>query len=159
MAIHLDSASQIPQDIADELRLFDRVLAECQFVEQLLENRRLRQLAAELDELCLKQGVVGYHYTRAVAEQIAGHGLRPSSGVDRRRVFISLYGHLFTRAQRERIHRLWGDYFDVQQTRARDGRIWFNFTLGALEDGGADRLLTFFGGESIYVAQRPKSTS
>ena len=46
---------------------------------------------------------------------------------------------------------MWDSYFDQCQTQARDGRVWFALTLTPLRDGGADRLLTYFGGESIYM--------
>ena len=151
MAISLDSISQIPQAISDELCRFDRVLADRRLVEQLLENSNLRRLASALDDLCRAEGVTGYHFTRAVHEHIADRGLQLSRGGDRRRDFISEYGHLFSEAQRERIAKMWNGYFDESRDAHRDGRIWFCCTLRSLEDGDADRLLTFFGGESIYM--------
>ena len=88
MAIWLNSVSQIPRITLDEFRRFDRLFAGCRFVEQLCQDPSLRRLAADLNELCLAEGVVGYHFTNALREQIADHGLRLSCGVDRRREFI-----------------------------------------------------------------------
>lgn len=70
---------------------------------------------------------------------------------DRQQEFLSRHGDRFSEAQRERIARAWKDYFDRGQTEARNSRIWFNLTLGALANGGADRLLTYFGGEVVYM--------
>jgi len=151
MAIWLDSVGQIPRIMLDEFRRLDRLFASCRSIDQLLQDPSLQRLAADLDELCLAEGVVGYHYTRALREQIAGQGLRLSCGADRRREFMSEYGHRFSEEQRGRIRQRWNDHFDEAQNRGRDGRIWFNCTLGSLEDDGAGRLLTFFGGESIYM--------
>lgn len=151
MPIRLDSPTQIPEDIRRELRRFDSVFTECDFLDMALENRDLCEIAGGLDALCLEQEVVGYHFSRAVPEQLSANGLRVARGADRRRDFLARYGRRFSDARRQFISETWDQYFDAFQDQVRDRRIWFNFTLGALGDGGADRLLTYFGGEVIYM--------
>lgn len=151
MAIKLNSISQIPQSIACALRRLDCVFVESEFIENVLGNSDLYQIAGELDRLCVEQGVVGYHFTRAIQEEIEVRGLQAGTGADRRREFLLQYGYRFSEAQREWIHYAWEDYFAASQTQTRDGRIWFNFTLAALDNGGADDLLTYFGGEVINM--------
>lgn len=151
MAIQMRSTTQIPQRIRQRLRRFNSVLARCELAEQLLEDDNLHRIALELNGMCLREGLVGYHYTRASHEKIADRGLQLSCGADRRQKFMSEYGHLFSEAQRKRIKKMWCGYFDVSQNYGRDNRIWFNCTLNALKGRGADRLLAYFGGESIYM--------
>ena len=150
MPIRLNLSSQIPPAISRELRRFDALFARCEFIGQALENSNLFKIAVELNQLCLRDGIIGYHFTRAIRDDVASRGLEVGRGVDRRCGFSTTYGHLFSVAQRERMQRMWHDYF-ASQPQARDGCIWFNFTLGLLSDGGADRLLTYFGGEVVYM--------
>ena len=151
MTIRLDSIEGIPSASLSGLQRADTVLRECEFIEQVLRHKELHRVATELDQLCQVQGVVGYHYTRATPELIGTHGLLTSRGEDRRRDFVKTYGHLFSAAQLERVRRIWSNYFDGRDVQVRDGRLWFNFTLTALDNGGADRLLTYFGGEQVYM--------
>jgi hypothetical protein len=153
MALRLDSVRSIPEPILRELGMHRSDFKESEFVEQILENADLYSIAQGLDTLCLREGVIGYHFTRAFPEAINRAGLKISQGADRRAEFMSLYASRFSEAQRSRIRNAWKNYFDRDplQITARDNRVWFNFTLQALSNGGADALLTFFGGENIYM--------
>lgn len=151
MAIKLNCSSGIPLRLASKLRSVDSVLTGCEFLEVVLENRELYQIAEDLHALCLEKGVIGYHFTRAVREKIETCGLIVSSGQERRRDFLAQHGHRFSEAQRERICHMWESYFTPPQTQSRDGRIWFNFTLSALGNGGANDLLNYYGGEIINM--------
>jgi hypothetical protein len=151
MAIRLKCASSIPVNLAKKLRELESVLVECNSLEAVQENDNLYQIAKDLHALCLKEGVIGYHYTRALREEIETHGLIVSSGQDRRRDFLAQHGHRFSKVQRKRILQMWETYFIPSQPQSRDGKIWFNFTLSALENGGADDLLTYYGGEIINM--------
>jgi hypothetical protein len=149
MAIKLHSVAQIPSDISRRLKAFTDVFMERESWEQFLKIPSLLQIVKELDEICLRDGVFGYHYTRAEKESIKKHGLVVLSGEERRRDFLERYGHLFTDDQRDRIHKKWRDYFTPEMCSSRDCKIYFNFTLDALEETGAEYLLEFFGGEVV----------
>lgn len=149
--IRLDSVAQMPPEILRYLLQFGSVFSACEYIEQVLKNSYLEEIAAELDRLCVRNGVIGYHFTRAIPEDIASRGLELPIGARRRSDFLVTHGHLFSAAQREWICRMWEDYFDALQTRGRDGRIWFAFTLDALSNGGAHPLLMNFGGEAVYM--------
>ena len=116
-----------------------------------MENNGLRKIAEALNEICLKKGVIGYHFTRVFREDIEKFGLVPCDGRKRRREFLLKYGSRFTADQHNWIRRSWDSYFTASQSEPRNGRIWFNFTLDALKNGGAEDLLAYFGGESIYM--------
>jgi len=94
--------------------------------------------------------VVGFHYTRAIPEDILAQGLLVRSGEQIRAEFISRFGYLFSIEEIEAIKAAWARYFDIRMTRARDNRIFFNFTTDALNNGGAKPLLRNFGGEQVY---------
>jgi len=141
----------MPEGLLDALNNWNQFFRSSKYLESLMEKEELKQLAQNLDQVCLEQGIIGVHYTRAIRTEVETHGLRPASGDMRRKEFLDQYGHYFTNAQVERIRKIWGEYFNSTQKRVRDNRIWFNFTLAALENEGADPLLTYFGGEQIYM--------
>lgn len=149
MVIKLHSIAQIPSDVLRNLESFTDVFKEQESWEQLLKIPSLLQIVKELDEFCLQERVFGYHYTRAERESIEQHGLLALSGDERRRDFLDRYGHLFTDEQRDRIRKKW-QYFSPEMCKIRDHRIFFNFTLDALEDNGAENLLKYYGGEVVY---------
>jgi hypothetical protein len=73
--------------------------ATSEFLESLLEQEDLKQIARDLNQLCLEKGIVGFHDTKAIRIEIERNGLQPSSGDARRREFLDRYGHSFTDAQ------------------------------------------------------------
>jgi hypothetical protein len=149
MAIKLHSAAQIPSDISRKLESFTDVFKEQESWERLLKIPSLLQIVKELDEICLRECIFGYHYTRAEKESIEKHGLVALSGDERRRDFLERYGHLFTDEQRARIRKKWTHYFLPEMCKSRDSKIYFNFTLDALEGTGAEYLLEYYGGEVV----------
>jgi hypothetical protein len=64
------------------------------------------------------------------------------------------FGERFTAAQRDAIQAAWAQHFTAGQREVRDSRVWFNFTTSPLDNGGADRLLTYYGGEQVYLPIR-----
>jgi hypothetical protein len=152
MAIRLTSLDQMPDDIKRSLRRFDSLFGKTEFIEKVLENPELYKIANDLDRLCMEEGVIGFHFTRAVVDEIQARGLEICSGDERRHQFLAKYGDHFSGAQRDRIRHAWSNFFDSAQNGSRDGRIWFNLTLDALDNGGADFLFTYFGGEAINMA-------
>lgn len=151
MAINLTSCDQVPTQIIRRLQDLESVFTEHEFLEGVLAVDTLYQTTVELNALCLREGVIGYHYTRAIKKDIETVGLQCTNCVTHQRSFMLKHGDRFSDVQRRRIQQHWNDYFDATQMRVRDGRVWFNFTLAALHDGGADPLLAYFGGETIYM--------
>ncbi|MBW8011862.1 MAG: hypothetical protein FVQ83_11595 [Chloroflexi bacterium] len=151
MPIKLNSITQIPNEIQGVLINYESVFAECEFMDAVLQYNDLRRIAEDLNELCLQEDIIGYHFTNAIRENIEARGLEVGLGTDRRRDFIARFGYRFSLDQCELIHQMWESYFDTSQNEVRDGRIWFNLTLSALKNGGAKPLLNHFGGEIIYM--------
>jgi len=151
MTIKLNSTNQIPKTISKRLRRFDTLFSKVATVDNLLKNSELHKIAEALDAICLKKGVIGYHFTRALREEIEKSGLIPCDGRKRRQKFLLQHGSRFTEEQFDWIKKSWDNYFTPSQSQPRNGRIWFNLTLDALKNAGADDLLAYFGGESIYM--------
>lgn len=151
MAYNLASVETIPVPLREDLTSQEEIFQETELLEELLERRSLRTAAEELNALCEADGVIGYHYTRSFRNRITTEGLVACSGDQHRRRFLREYGDRFTPSQRQRLLQSWENYFDSQQNRARDGRVWFNLTLNALGSSGARPLLYHFGGEVIYM--------
>jgi len=151
MPIDLRNPSAIPPHLISDLASFNSLLAREEFLEPLFENSRFLAIARELNDLCEREGVVGFHFTRSFSEKIKSEGLRLSTGAEWREAFLREHGARFTSNQVDRIKRAWAGYFDTQQDQARDRRVWFNLTINALTEGGANRLLAHFGGEVVYM--------
>jgi hypothetical protein len=119
--------------------------------EEYLAHEPLLEIVRELDAICESEGIVGVHYTRAIREQISSQGLLTRSDEERRNEFLETHGHRFTQAQRQRLIAGWASYFDEKQNGIRDGRVWFNLTRRAMSNGGAEPLLSHYGGEVVYM--------
>jgi len=151
MAIALSCPEEMPARARETLGARRAILQERQYLEQVIEDPVLRKLAADLDSVCQAEGVVGYHFTRAERGEIETRGLLARTGGERRRDFLASYGQRFTKPQLQRIQRRWSEYFDSEMNRVRDGRVWFSFTIEPLRDGGAERLLSYYGGEVVFM--------
>lgn len=151
MAIAVDSIVDMPDVIFDYLGGYKEVFLKENYLDNIISRPWASKIEKELNEYCLVHGVIGYHYTRARREDIETHGLNLMSGVDRRNLFLKKYSSHFTKGQIEIIKETWQKYFNKFQNSARDLKIWFNLTTNALSNKGADCLLSFFGGESIYM--------
>lgn len=135
----------------ETLKMFDSIFRKCEFMEQLIEYPDLASVIRSMNEICLKEGVIGIHYTRAVRKEIEANGLILSTGKNRRQLFIQQHGQRFTNEQLQKISNLWENYFNNLQAKVRDNRIWFAFTLLGLENGGAGSLLSYYGGEQVNM--------
>ena len=151
MPLDLASPDNIPDATLTLIARQRPKLTKVKYLEEFYDEPAILSIIQELDEHCLTHGVIGYHYTRAIASAIRHNGLLASTGSERRRQFLVDHEPLFTAAQRGAIGDAWQRYFDGWQTRARDGRVWFTLTNQGIRDGGATRLLRYFGGESIYM--------
>ena len=151
ISIDLKDPGSMPAHILGKLYASRSLFEDNKFLEQVLNYPEIEQIVQELNTHCTHRGIIGYHYTRAMPDEIISTGLKISCGEDRRKEFLDKYGYCFTLKQQQSIKERYKNYFSDSQSRVRDGRIWFNFTYMQLVEGGADRLLTYFGGENIYM--------
>jgi hypothetical protein len=150
MPIDLTSARGIPANILARLEPHRRRIARECYLERLSDDGDIASIIGDLDEHCIREGIIGYHYTRSFETRIRASGLVAVSGADRRKLFLDEFGHLFSDRQRRTITAEWVAYFTPASNEGRDRRVWFNLTTDALRDGGADELLRFYGGEVVH---------
>jgi len=151
MAKNVSIADGMPPEITSRLKGHIPLLQRIKYSEDFFSHRPLSKIVHELDTICESEGIVGVHYTRADRERILSEGLVPCTGAGRRAEFLKAQGHLFTDAQRERLRTGWASYFNEEQCKIRDGRVWFNLTRVAISNGSAEPLLSNYGGEIIYM--------
>jgi hypothetical protein len=151
MAVKISTIEQIPSNLLLRLDSHKNEFIKLECYDQIWAIDALYQIAIELNEVCLREGIFGYHYTRADKDEITHQGLLALSGEEHRKKFLERYGHRFSPEQREWICERWKNCFTPANNKVRDHRVWFNFTLVALAGLGAEYLLTYYGGEVIYA--------
>lgn len=148
---NLALAHEIPTEIISRLHGHEALLRRIRHSEDFASHDALDEIVRELDAICRADGIVGVHYTRGHRGQISAQGLLTRSGQERRDEFLDAHGHRFTSAQRQRLVAGWSPYFNAEQNRIRDSRVWFNTTRIATSIGGAEPLLAHYGGEVVYM--------
>ena len=99
MAHDLARPDEIPSAIRSSLDRYANIFRRAEFLEQVLEEDALPRIAEDLNGLCNRDGVVGYHYTRGFSESIAAKGLIAQTGDERRRKFLLEFGDRFSDSQ------------------------------------------------------------
>src|SRR5215831_13193390 len=149
--VDLNNLEGLPEEFLMKLQKMDNLFLANRFLEKLSGNNSIASLIEQINAYCSKNRIFGYHYTRAIPEEIQRGGLSCRAGDDIRNAFMTSYGHHFTEDERLTIVKAWANYFDSGQKKSRDNCLFFNFTKIALEDSGAEPLLSNFGGEQIYM--------
>lgn len=151
MPIKLYSIEGMPDHLVGQLSRWRQLMVDSLYIDQLLENDELKELVRTLNALCCENTIIGIHYTHAIRSDIERDGLVISQGNSWRQKFLERHGHLFSEDQKEKIKSIWETYFSGGQQYARDNKIAFNFTYSGFRDGGADRLIKYYGGEQVYM--------
>lgn len=151
-AIHLDTLEGLPGRFIDRLRQHNDELSATEFRDALIdENPDVQKTIEMIDEYCTGKLIKVYHYTRADVQSIREKGLLCRTGEEIRNDFLNQYGHRFTSDEILLITAKWKSFFGKDcQRQARDERIFFNTTKDAMAHGGAELLLSTYGGEQIY---------
>lgn len=144
------SLEALPPALVARLEQHADRLAREEFLDRFRIDTDIGSLVRELNDVCLDMGVIGYHHTRAIEADLRRDGLIAIAGAERRARFRAEYGHRFSAQQLRWIDSQWAAYFDRQQNRARDRRVWFTLTID-IADRGVDPLLRHFGGEAVYM--------
>jgi hypothetical protein len=150
IAVNLEDSASLPGSILKRLQACEHHFIGEEHLENVREIFGVASLIKDIDHFCSENMVIGFHYTRAIPEDILTQGLRPRSGQEIRAQFLSRFGQMFTPGTISAIKAAWASYYDDRARSSRDHRIWFNFTRDALNNGGADLLLKYYGGEQVY---------
>lgn len=150
-AINLGNLNGIPKELLEKLEKHDFLFYKEEFLENFWDEQAIYDIIIKINEYCESNTIVGFHYTKAIPEEISKTGLTCRSGTEIRDTFMANYAYLFTKEEQAEIKKVWKDYFNLYSQENRDNRLFFNFTTYALCNGGAERLLLNFGGEQIYM--------
>ena len=150
MIIDLENLNGLPDKFIERLKMFDNIFIQNDFLENFENNNKIHQLIIDIDNYCLENKIIGYHYTNAIETDILKKGMILRTGKEIRKIFEESHFHLFTKKEQNQIRIAWKKQFDKSDKKYRDNRIFFNFTKNALQNGGAELLLNYFGGEQIY---------
>ncbi|NMF85398.1 hypothetical protein [Nodosilinea sp. P-1105] len=150
---NLNRIDDMSAEILSRLKEHTQLLQQIEFSEDFETHPALSEIVRELDAIaiCEAEGIVGVHYTRGEQGHFSRDGLVPCSGYERRIKFLEEHGYRFSSAQLERLKQGWQSYFTHEQNKVRDGRVWFNLTRVAMSNGGAEPLLSHYGGEVVYM--------
>lgn len=149
--VNLSNLNGIPIRFLKELERHDYLFYQNEFLENLLDKEAICEIITRINDFCENNMIIGFHYTRAIPEEITKIGLTCRTGTEIRNTFIANWGYLFTEEEKVGIKNTWENYFDTQSQKGRDNKLFFNFTTYALCNRGAERLLQNFGGEQIYM--------
>jgi hypothetical protein len=150
MAINLENLTGLPHDFVMRLKMHDEIFTKVKFLEQFENDDNINQLIIDINNFCLENKIIGYHYTNAIESYILEIGLVIRTGEEIRQDFIKRHFPLFTKEEQNQILIHWNKRFDEEDAEVRDNLLFFNFTIGALKDGGAELLLSYYGGEQVY---------
>ena len=150
MCIRVDTVESIPIDLIHRIDRIRPDLEGNNYIDELARRDDVVQLLGELNEY-LSKGVIGIHYTRSFRDCIQKNGLQLKSGQERRERFLDEYSYLFTPEEVEEIRSEYSKYFTDRMNWARDNKIWFCLSEEAMNNGGAARLLEYYGGEAVYM--------
>lgn len=148
--VDLENPRSLPDHLKQELQACDRYFFRHQFLEQVRHEPLVRVAIERINSYCTQNMVVGYHYTRAIPKDLRESGLQARSGAEIRSLFLERFGYRFTESQLEKVKTTWGRCYDERMRKARDNRIYFNFTRTALGNSGARLLQKNYGGEQVY---------
>lgn len=150
MIINLESLEGLPKKYLSELKKFDNIFKTSDFLENYENNENINQLIFEINNYCLENKIIGFHYTNAIENDIRENGMIIRSGEQIRNDFVKRFFHLFDRSEQRQINEKWLQRFGKRDIESRDNRTFFNFTKNALNNRGAELLLKYYGGEQIY---------
>ena len=150
IAVNLHDLTGLPVEFRERLHTCSSHFQSGGFLDNIKNIPAISSLIAEIDDFCSKNKVIGFHYTRAVADDLLKQGLQPRSGDEIRQQFLTRWGHKFSPDEIDTIKSAWASYFDDSMRSSRDNVLRFNFKKTALSNGGADWLLKYYGGEQVY---------
>ncbi len=149
--INLNNLAGLPFKYIKRLEALKEVFIHNEFMDSLKSNSKVSYLIEEIDDYCLNNRIIGFHYTRAIANEIVANGLTCRTGKEIRAGFMKQHSKLFTEQELKLIQNQWEKNFGERGEKTRDSRLYFNFTTYALKNFGAEPLLSNYGGEQVYM--------
>jgi len=148
--IDLQEPNTLPHPFVDELKRHNQLFIKYNYLEDVKKDFSLQTIITEIDMYCSRNMIIGYHFTRAIADDLIREGLTIRTGDQIRSKFLADHSSLFSEEEIRIIQQAWSEYYIPSIKEIRDRRLWFNFTKTALHKGSTDPLLQNYGGEQIY---------
>ncbi|MCJ7449359.1 MAG: hypothetical protein MUO72_16915 [Bacteroidales bacterium] len=148
--VNLDNLEGLPDKFINRLKKINKIFVSFDHLEHIENIPLVRDLIKEIDSYCIANVIIGFHFTRAEIKDIKDAGLLVRTGSEIRETFLKNYSHLFSPNEIKSIVDAWKLNFSDDDVKYRDKQINFNFTQDALNNGGAEELLAYYGGEQIY---------
>lgn len=155
IVVDFETLSGIPEEFIKRLNLHNDFFIKCHFLDQLAQNEDINHLIVDINYFCSGNAIIGYHYTNAIERDLLEKGIVVRTGRDIRQDFIARHFYLFSEKEQRQILENWEKQFDAPEAKLRDGVIYFNFLKVALNNGGAEDLLKYYGGEQVYLPLLP----
>lgn len=150
VTVNLQDTTTLPGSFLSGLHRYVNHFKKTPDFEEIKGIPEVSRLIVEINDYCEENMVLGFHYCRAIPEDILTNGLLVRTGHEIRADFLNRFGHMFNAEEITLIKDEWASYFIDDKRQFRDSRIFFNFTTSALTNRGADRLLRYYGGEQVY---------
>ncbi|MBN2570480.1 MAG: hypothetical protein JXA68_00010 [Ignavibacteriales bacterium] len=150
MVVDFEDLTGIPKEFIIRLKCYESIFMEYDFLEHFQDVENIHQLINEINDYCLDNKIIGYHYTNGFVNGFKEKGILVRSGKEIRQEFVERHFHLFTKEEQNQILDKWEKRFEEEDQRVRDNCVFFNFTKDALKNSGAELLLKYYGGEQIY---------
>ena len=155
MPLRLDSFDWWPPEIMERAMARRELLHAVPFTDEVYGLEPFRSVLEDLEAYIGTQRIIGYHCTKEPEPGFfEAQGLRTLDRKNHQAEFLKDHRWRFTDSEITEIHHAWVSYFSGQQEVSRNGKIWFCLAPHQVVDGGADNLLTYFGGEAVYMPFR-----
>jgi hypothetical protein len=80
ITINLNDLTGLPEHFLLELSKFKKEFMSTEFLEHLEERWEIHDLIIRINQFCLQNEIIGFHYTRAYPKDIITKGLLSRSG-------------------------------------------------------------------------------
>lgn len=159
-ALQLESPEALPAEFIQRLARHEALFQQCATLDGVLEERGVRQIAADLDEFLRQQWIHGYHCTKEPWPGFfAGRGLRVTDVAAHQEEFLAGFGDRFSPEEVAAMRAAWNGYFVAgRQARIRDGLVWACLTRSLVLTGGTEPFFELFGGEAISMPLKDHPT-
>jgi len=148
MVVDLNNLDGLPPKFLKQLQKHDKKFAESSSYDDFENIESIKNIIVNINDWCLKNKVIGYHYTKAFENEIKQKGLISRPGNEIRNEFMRNHFHLFSDDEQKLILQRWEEEFGKEGDELRDYIVNFVFTL---KNGGIDELTSYYGGEQVYL--------
>lgn len=158
--IRLEDPGAIPPTLREALHSHDGLLRSTTSTEELVRGGPLTSIAEALSDHLRGHRIHGYHCTREPEPgHFIKHGLRATNIQEHQDEFVRSLGHHFSAEEVAYMRAQWLDYFDLQQRRAREGRVWACLSRRLTLSHGTQWFFKAYGGEAIHMPLAEESSA